>query len=147
MGIFQLLDYVGIEVCQRICKIMSEYLPNELFQDPLIDRMVEEGIVGGQYPDGPQKDGFFQYEGPVRKGIYSFVTQGYVALNNPQLKSLTEREIGPLPKGHETGSKCSTSPTCLKSSISILLTYRARPRLELNWPCHSLPNQKKSLVI
>jgi|LakMenE01Jun11ns_1017448.scaffolds.fasta_scaffold9941441_2 3-hydroxyacyl-CoA dehydrogenase len=99
MGIFQLIDYVGIDVCQHICQTMSQYLPNELFQDALIDQMLADEIRGGQYPDGSQRDGFFQYEGSNRTGIYAPLRHEYVILNEEGTKTL-DKQLGPFPEGH-----------------------------------------------
>jgi 3-hydroxyacyl-CoA dehydrogenase len=99
MGIFQLMDYVGIDVCYRICDIMNTYLPQELFQNALLDQMVKEEILGGQYPDGSQKDGFFQYEGSARIGIYSLVDHQYIPFSD-SWKTYCDHELGPFPKGH-----------------------------------------------
>jgi len=62
MGIFQLIDYVGIDVCARIAKIMREHIPEPNLKVSLLEQMVEKGIIGGQNMDGSQKEGFFQYE-------------------------------------------------------------------------------------
>lgn len=80
MGIFQLVDYVGIDICQNIAKVMSAYLPDSSLQDDLIDNMVASGIVGGQFPDGSQKNGFFQYEHLAIKGVFSLDDKKYHAL-------------------------------------------------------------------
>jgi 3-hydroxyacyl-CoA dehydrogenase len=99
MGIFQLMDYVGIDVCFRICDMMNTYLPSELFQNALLDGMVKEEILGGQYPDGSQKDGFFQYEGSARKGIYSLPDHQYIPFSD-SWKTYCDHELGPFPQGH-----------------------------------------------
>ncbi len=62
MGIFQLMDYVGIDVMQFILRVMQQYIPNENLHDELIDEYVLAGVKGGQNSDGSQKDGFFQYQ-------------------------------------------------------------------------------------
>ena len=93
MGIFQLLDYVGIDVCQLIAKIMTEYLPGNTFFDPLIQEMVRENIKAGQYADGSQKDGFFHYEHGRIEGVYDSMTKSYVPYD-PAVK------LGALPPGH-----------------------------------------------
>ncbi len=91
MGIFQLLDYVGIEVLQKVMKIMNRYLGIHFHSD-LIDRMVKGGITGGQHPDGTQKPGFFSYEGHAMKQVYSLEKKAYV--------DLPGNLLGTLPKGH-----------------------------------------------
>jgi 3-hydroxyacyl-CoA dehydrogenase len=62
MGIFQLDDYVGIDVVQYIMKVMKDRNIDNNLQSELLDRMVDAGVKGGQNSDGSQKDGFFKYE-------------------------------------------------------------------------------------
>ncbi len=100
MGIFQLIDYIGIEVFYKICGIMSTYIPSELFQDPLIDTMVKAGIFGGQNAEGFQKNGFFQYEKHAKIGIYSPAEKKYLALSRQKWVSECESELGKTPSGH-----------------------------------------------
>jgi 3-hydroxyacyl-CoA dehydrogenase len=70
MGIFQLVDYVGIDVVQHIMSVMSTYNKAEAMNSPLVDSMMALGIKGGQNHDGSQKDGFFSYEKGKITGIY-----------------------------------------------------------------------------
>lgn len=77
MGIFQLVDYVGIDVCQYIMKVMAPHYPAENLQSPLLDRMIEAGIKGGQYSDGSQKDGFLKYEKGRIIGVYDLNKKAY----------------------------------------------------------------------
>lgn len=109
MGIFQLIDYVGIDVCKRICQMMSAYLPGELFQDALIDQMIAEEVLGGQFPDGSQKNGFFEYEGAIRKGIYAPREHKYLALTEAWTKKI-DKELGPYPEGHLTWKQLQREP-------------------------------------
>ncbi|ALO16235.1 putative 3-hydroxybutyryl-CoA dehydrogenase [Salinivirga cyanobacteriivorans] len=62
MGIFQLADYVGIDVVQYIMKVMHDRGIGDNLQSDLLDKLVKSGIKGGQNSDGSQKDGFFRYE-------------------------------------------------------------------------------------
>jgi len=57
---------------------MSENL-GETFEMGPIERMLSEGILGGQNSDGSHKDGFFQYEKNRPVKIYSFEMKGYVS--------------------------------------------------------------------
>lgn len=100
MGIFQLIDYVGIDVVQKICAIMRLYLKDESFHDELIDRMIAARVFGGQHPDGTQKDGFFQYDKHSIKGIYQLEEKKYIPLANltPRLNAY----LGELPTGHNS---------------------------------------------
>ncbi len=62
MGIFQLIDYVGIDVVRFIMGVMNPFLDNENLHSPLLDRLFDNGIKGGQNSNGSQKDGFLKYE-------------------------------------------------------------------------------------
>lgn len=79
MGIFQLVDYVGLDVCQSILSVMTSYLKKDL-SSPLINLFMTAGIKGGQNPDGSQKNGFFQYEKHKISGYYSLVSKSYVPI-------------------------------------------------------------------
>ena len=43
MGIFQLVDYVGLDVCQCILEVMNDRLPGGRLHSPLVDRMISAG--------------------------------------------------------------------------------------------------------
>ncbi len=62
MGIFQLVDYVGLDVCSFIMNVMNPHLVDEDLHSNLLDKMNEINVKGGQYSDGSQKDGFLKYE-------------------------------------------------------------------------------------
>ncbi|HLU46724.1 MAG TPA: 3-hydroxyacyl-CoA dehydrogenase family protein, partial [Planctomycetota bacterium] len=62
MGIFQLIDYVGIDVFAAIADVMSDHLEGEDLRHPLLDRMLASRRRGGQDPTGAQTDGFLRYE-------------------------------------------------------------------------------------
>ena len=72
MGIFQLMDYVGLDVCQHIGHIMRTYLKDPSLKVELIDRIVKNGVLGGQNPDGTQKNGFFSYQSTRYRGFIPF---------------------------------------------------------------------------
>jgi 3-hydroxyacyl-CoA dehydrogenase len=84
MGIFQLIDYVGIDVCQFIMKIMDPYRPDETIHSPLLDRMISLDIKGGQNPDGSQKDGFLKYEKGRPSAVYDPDAGKYVDISSFQ---------------------------------------------------------------
>ncbi len=86
MGIFQLIDYVGIDVCSYIMSVMNHYLPQENIVCPLLNEMLALGIKGGQYADGSQKDGFLKYEKGKITAIYNLDSKEYVALEQIQAK-------------------------------------------------------------
>ncbi len=62
MGIFQLIDYVGLDVVQFILRVMQPHMHAEKLHSSLLDELVLSGVKGGQFSDGSQKDGFLKYE-------------------------------------------------------------------------------------
>lgn len=98
MGIFQLIDYVGIDVFQCILKVMRTHLGDSALRSRLIDKMVKERVLGGQYADGSQKDGFLKYEKNRPAGIYDIRKKEYQTITDDWKKRI-EKNIGPLPEG------------------------------------------------
>ncbi len=96
MGIFQLIDYVGIDVFQCILKVMRTHLGDKELKHKIIDKMMKLGVKGGQYADGSQKDGFLKYEKNRPVGIYDIRKGEYVMLDDKWKKKMDEI-IGPLP--------------------------------------------------
>ena len=95
MGIFQLVDYVGLDVCRFILGVMNERLPGKGLHSPLVDRMAEMGIAGGQFADGSQKDGFLKYEKGRPAGIYDPDARAYVP--TAEIAARCDERLGPLP--------------------------------------------------
>ena len=62
MGIFQLIDYVGLDVVQFILRVMQPHMSGEKLHSSLLDELVLSGVKGGQFSGGNQKDGFLKYE-------------------------------------------------------------------------------------
>lgn len=93
MGIFHLVDFLGVDVCTQIGRIMDEHQEEGDFSDPLLDRMIAEGAIGGLWEDGTQKDGFFRYENGQPVAVYSLEEKSYIPL--PELSNL-----GSPPKGY-----------------------------------------------
>lgn len=93
MGIFQLMDYVGIDVVQNIVKVMGRYLTGQTFHTSLIDAMVSAGVKGGQNGDGTQKNGFFSYEKGQPAQVYDIDNHGYIPY------AVSKDRV--MPKGHE----------------------------------------------
>ena len=90
MGMFQLIDYVGIDVFQLILRVMEKYLKDGL-HSPLVDRMLELGVKGGQTSSGSQKDGFLKYEKGKPVAIYDPETQAYRTLDPALVAALDDR--------------------------------------------------------
>jgi len=95
MGIFQLIDYVGIDVVSFIMNVMNPFLPDEDLHSDLLDKMIGLGVKGGQYSDGSQKDGFLKYEKGKIIAVYDPGTKSYV--NSTELKDKCDKYLGTLP--------------------------------------------------
>ncbi len=95
MGIFQLIDYVGVDVCSFIMSVMNPYLPEENLHSPLLDRLLEQGVKGGQYSDGSQKDGILKYEKGRPVAVWNPDTRAYAAIADFQAK--TDERLGAMP--------------------------------------------------
>ncbi len=96
MGIFQLIDYVGVEVCQYIMGVMNPYLENEDLHSDLLDKMVEQGVLGGQYSSGAQKDGFLKYEKGRPVAVWDIDKKEYVDISS--FAADVDAKLGELPK-------------------------------------------------
>lgn len=96
MGIFQLIDYVGVDVCQYIMSVMNPYLKDEDLHSDLLDKMMELGVKGGQMSSGAQKDGFLKYEKGKPVAIYDIETKEYVAIET--FASKVDEKLGKLPE-------------------------------------------------
>ena len=82
MGIFQLIDYVGVEVCSYIMSVMNPHLADENLHSPVLDKMIGLGVLGGQYSSGAQKDGFLKYEKGRPVAIYDMDKKEYAPIAN-----------------------------------------------------------------
>lgn len=81
MGIFQLIDYVGVDVVQFIMKVMYPYVKNENLHSPLLDQMMDLGVKGGQMPNGEQKDGFLKYDKGAIVAVFDPQKREYVSVD------------------------------------------------------------------
>ncbi len=97
MGIFQLIDYVGVEVCQLIMQVMTRYTDGLTLESTLLNRMVDAGVIGGQYADGSQKDGFLKYEKNRPAGVYDLEKGNYVPFGD--WSKQVDEKLGALPDG------------------------------------------------
>ncbi len=97
MGIFQLIDYVGIDVVQFIMQVMNPHLPDENLHSELLDKLMASGVKGGQHADGSQKDGFFVYErGRIAK-VYDLNSASYHAVD--AIAAEADAALGQFPQG------------------------------------------------
>jgi 3-hydroxyacyl-CoA dehydrogenase len=96
MGIFHLIDYVGLDVCQCILRVMDPRLPGQRLHSALVDRLIEQGVKGGQHHDGSQKDGFLHYEQGRPTAAYDPEAHRYVPFAGFQ--AAADARLGPLPE-------------------------------------------------
>jgi 3-hydroxyacyl-CoA dehydrogenase len=99
MGIFQLIDYVGIDVTQCILGVMNRFIEGETLHSDLIDELMKRGVRGGQASDGSQKDGFFKYEKGRPVAVYNLEQNAYRSLE-PGLTAPLDAALGDLPAAH-----------------------------------------------
>jgi 3-hydroxyacyl-CoA dehydrogenase len=95
MGIFQLMDYVGIDVCQFILNVMNKHL-QENIESPLLLELLNKNIKGGQLSDGSQKPGFFTYTKGKIETVYDYDKGMYMPLN--ELSEKINSHLGTLPE-------------------------------------------------
>jgi hypothetical protein len=95
MGIFQLIDYVGLDVVQFILRVMQPHMHGEQLHSELLDELVLNGVKGGQFSDGSQKDGFFRYVKGKPSAVIVKETNNYCDL--AELNVNCETWIGELP--------------------------------------------------
>jgi 3-hydroxyacyl-CoA dehydrogenase len=81
MGIFQLIDYVGLDVVQFILRVMLSHMQGEKLHSSLLDELVLSGAKGGQYSDGSQKDGFFKYLKGKPIAVIDKLTGAYIDID------------------------------------------------------------------
>jgi 3-hydroxyacyl-CoA dehydrogenase len=95
MGIFQLIDYVGVDVVRFIMGVMNPHLPEENLHSDLLDKVFEMGVKGGQNSDGSQKDGLLKYERGKPVAVFNPETNEYVDIAEFQLQC--DEKLGALP--------------------------------------------------
>lgn len=96
MGIFQLIDYVGVDVVKFIMAVMNPYLPNEDLHSDLLDQMLDLGVKGGQNSDGSQKDGFLKYAKGRPIAVFNPATKAYIDIDT--FGKNCDEKLGAFPK-------------------------------------------------
>jgi 3-hydroxyacyl-CoA dehydrogenase len=110
MGIFQLIDYVGVDVFQCISQTVSGYIKGEKLTDDLLDKMVEKKVLGGQRADGSQKDGFLKYEKGRPAGVYDLDSGEYKAFDPQGWTGDLDKKLGEYPQGFYPWRKLLMDP-------------------------------------
>ena len=96
MGIFQLIDYVGLDVFQMILETMDRYIEKETLSSQFIQFMLNIGVAGGQFSDGTQKDGFFQYQKNQPVSVFDLNHKTYVPISESMTQECDDY-LGELP--------------------------------------------------
>jgi 3-hydroxyacyl-CoA dehydrogenase len=99
MGILQLIDYVGVDVYQCISETIAGYIKGEDLKDDLLALMVEKKVLGGQYSDGSQKDGFLKYQKGRPAGVYDIEKGEYKMFDPEGWSGELDKKLGPYPEG------------------------------------------------
>jgi 3-hydroxyacyl-CoA dehydrogenase len=99
MGIFQLMDYVGVDVCQKILTVMRSRLNDDSLHSALIDKLIAKGIKGGQNSDGSQKPGILLYEKGKPVAIFDLKKKDYDHIET--FRSTVDAKLGKLPSLHK----------------------------------------------
>lgn len=118
MGIFQLIDYVGVDVCQYIMKVMNPHVKDEEIHHNLLDMYIDMGVRGGQNSDGSQKDGFLKYEKGKVTAIYNPEVKEYVAIDT--FAAACDDRLGKLASSHITWKSAVSNQ---KTRMDVLRTY------------------------
>jgi 3-hydroxyacyl-CoA dehydrogenase len=100
MGIFQLMDYVGVDVTQCILRVMSKFIAGETLHADFVDMAMQKGVKGGQNSDGSQKNGLLSYDKGKVVGVYDFDKGAYVPVEG--LSAKVDAWLGVLPDSRPT---------------------------------------------
>jgi 3-hydroxyacyl-CoA dehydrogenase len=110
MGIFQLHDYVGVDVCGHILRIMKTYLKDTSFESPFINQLIALKVIGGQFPDGSQKDGILKYDAGKIAAVYNLDEKRYVPLAEGSWRQRCDDYLGSLPMDHLSWKALAKDP-------------------------------------
>ncbi len=110
MGIFQLIDYVGVDVYHCISRTVSGYIQGEKLTDDLLDTMMGKKVLGGQHADGSQKDGFLKYEKGRPAGVYDLDSGKYKMFDPQGWTGELDRKLGEYPQGFNPWRKLLMDP-------------------------------------
>lgn len=100
MGLFQLIDYVGLDVVMKIGSIMNTYLQLPINYTAIFSPLLDAGKIGGQHPDGSQKDGFFSYVDSIIMAIYVESERHYRPFETAVWKNRCDDWLGNHPEGY-----------------------------------------------
>jgi len=117
MGIFQLIDYVGIDVVRFIMNVMNPYYNHEDLHSDLLDKLFEMNVKGGQNADGSQKDGFLKYEKNKPVAIFDPEKNKYFAI--AEVTERCDAALGAMPASFAPWKSVNFS----KNKDAVLMAY------------------------
>lgn len=97
MGIFQLTDYVGVDVCSYILSVMDRFIPGRGLHSRLVDDLLALNVKGGQFSDGSQKDGIFRYQKGAAIAVFNPEKGDYQSFD--EIAPACDQWLGALPQG------------------------------------------------
>jgi len=75
--------------------VMNPYTTGEEIHSKLLDKLLEQGIKGGQYSDGSQKDGIMKYEKGKIIAVYDPLKSEYIPVS--EMQAAVEVRLGAMP--------------------------------------------------
>lgn len=125
MGIFQLTDYVGVDVCSYILSVMDRFIPGRGLHSQLLDNLLSKNIKGGQFSDGSQKDGIFKYQKGAPVAVINPSTGEYIPLS--EVAPSCDGWLGSMPSGWLGWKQVMRLPDREAHLVKHFATLRAMP--------------------
>lgn len=110
MGIFQLIDYVGVDVFQSISETVDHYIEDEDLKNDFLKKMYDKKVLGGQRSDGFQKDGFLKYDKNRPVGVYDIDKGEYKLFDPKGWTGDIDKKLGEYPSGFSTWKNLLMDP-------------------------------------
>ncbi len=143
MGIFQLIDYVGVDVYQCISDTVDSYIEGENLKEELLKRMVDKKVLGGQRADGSQKDGFLKYEKGRPAGVYDIDKGEYKIFDPDGWTGELDKKIGDYPQGFYPWRKLLMDPKKNEKLSEFFKNLKAKDTLGAKLALAYLRNSKQ----
>lgn len=132
MGIFEVMDYVGIDVCLSIMDVMKEAFQKESFNGSLLIDLLKQKMNGGQDENGRVKNGVFKYsQGEI---IAVFNGNEYISISNNNQENAYSYSWKELKKSNDLENQLNSHFSNLKESNS----FRSRLALEYGNTCKQI---------
>lgn len=98
MGIYRLIDYVGLDVVAGIGEILNHHLQKPFYDNTPLEPLLKAGKYGGQFSDGSQKEGFFRYSHGNRIEIFDVKANAYETIDHAGWKKSADAWLGNPPE-------------------------------------------------